>query len=197
MAGLEQAHTCSASVVKSPNRDLVITAAHCIVGSGAGVQFVPGYHGGEAPYGVWTATHAYVDPSWTSRQDPRHDVAFLKIQRQRHGGHSIGIEDVVGGNVLGIAPAGGTRVSLPAYPSGINDDPINCRNSIYRTDGYPTFDCHFYFDGTSGGPFLQSVGLGRVRVVVDISRSRDAAGPIHMPPPHRCARPRPSCRSPR
>jgi hypothetical protein len=168
LAGLQQPHTCSASVVLSPSRDLVLTAAHCITGTGAGIQFVPGYHDGETPYGVWTAAQVYVDPSWTSRQDAQHDVAILKMQRQQRDGRSVGVEDVVGGNVLGFAPPNGTRVSVPAYPVGIDDNPINCRNTIYRTDGYPSFDCHYYFDGTSGAPFLQSIGGRHGQVVVGV-----------------------------
>src|ERR1700712_4975124 len=52
--GLTNPHSCSASVVQSPGRNLVLTAAHCISGSGAGLQFAPGYVDGKTPYGVWT-----------------------------------------------------------------------------------------------------------------------------------------------
>src|SRR3954466_8628600 len=70
--GLTQHHECTASVIASPSRNLLLTAAHCITGTAAGYQFVPGYDGGSTPYGVWTVTHAYVDPSWATRQDPQH-----------------------------------------------------------------------------------------------------------------------------
>jgi len=161
-------HNCSASIVRSASRDLVLTAAHCITGRGAGIQFVPGYNRGRVPYGVWTAVQVYVDPSWKSRQDPRHDVVILKMGRQKRGTHSVGIQDVVGGNYLGVAPPSGTQVQVPAYPAGINDSPISCVNSIYRTAGYPGFDCHRYVSGTSGAPFLRSIGPDHRQVVVGV-----------------------------
>jgi len=154
LAGLGRAHNCSASVLASASRDLVITAAHCLSGSGAGVRFVPGYRDGRAPYGVWTATQAYVDPAWTADQDPRHDVAILKLLRQQRGGRWVGVQDVVGANQLGTAPADGSRVRVPAYPMGLDDAPISCETSLYWTGGYASFDCAGYVGGTSGAPFL-------------------------------------------
>ena len=44
--------------------------------------FAPGYDSGATPYGVWTTTQAYVDPSWLSRQDPQHDYAILRVAQQ-------------------------------------------------------------------------------------------------------------------
>jgi V8-like Glu-specific endopeptidase len=153
---LGQRHTCTASVLRSPGHNLILTAAHCIAGTGAGVLFAPGYHDGRAPYGVWTAERAYVDPSWIIGQDPAHDLAILTLRPQRRAGHTVNVQDRAGGNILGPAPAGGTLVQVPAYPVGINDDPINCRDRTYLTTGYPSFDCHFYVDGTSGAPFLRA-----------------------------------------
>lgn len=156
-AGLGHPHGCSASVVASASRDLVLTAAHCITGSGAGVQFVPGYQRGDAPFGVWTATQVYADPSWLAHQDPAHDMAILKMQPQERDGRRVGVEDVVGANLLGLEPPDGTQIRVPAYPAGIDDDPVSCASPVYRTGGYPAFDCAGYPSGTSGAPFLQSL----------------------------------------
>ena len=46
-------HTCTASVIASRTGDLVITAAHCLSGTGAGWRFAPGYDNGAEPYGSW------------------------------------------------------------------------------------------------------------------------------------------------
>lgn len=154
LAGIGQPHNCSASVVDSTSRDLVITAAHCLAGTGAGVQFVPGYRDGSTPYGVWTAAQAYVDPSWTADQDPQHDVAILKMRRQQLNGRWVGVQDVVGANLLGLAPSDGASTRVPAYPMGLDDEPMSCQSSLYRTEGYPSFDCPGYVGGTSGAPFL-------------------------------------------
>jgi V8-like Glu-specific endopeptidase len=50
-------HFCTASVVASPGRDLLVTAAHCINGGPHGgarsdIVFIPGYRDGHAPYGI-------------------------------------------------------------------------------------------------------------------------------------------------
>src|SRR5579863_1413089 len=46
-------HSCTASVVHSPRGNTLITAAHCIAGSGAGMVFVAGQRGAQDPYGRW------------------------------------------------------------------------------------------------------------------------------------------------
>ena len=157
-AGLDRPHSCSAAVVASPSRDLVLTAAHCIIGSGVGTQFVPGYSHGSTPYGVWTALAAYVDPAWITDRDPARDVAILKMQPQQLDGTRRGLEDVVGANLLGTEPADSTEIEVPAYPMGLDDDPTDCRAEAHHTGRYPTFDCPGYPGGTSGAPFLVSLG---------------------------------------
>src|SRR5688500_17661604 len=55
------AHYCTASVVHSEGRDLIVTAAHCLTGSGSGgIEFVPGYREVKAPYGDWAVARTYV-----------------------------------------------------------------------------------------------------------------------------------------
>ena len=49
-------HKCTASVVHSPGGDTLMTAAHCVVGSGVGMVFVPGQRGAQTPFGRWIVT---------------------------------------------------------------------------------------------------------------------------------------------
>ncbi|MEO9220767.1 MAG: trypsin-like peptidase domain-containing protein [Mycobacteriaceae bacterium] len=147
-------HFCTASVIASPGADLIITAAHCVAGTEAGIQFAPGYHDGATPFGVWTVRQAYVDPAWLSRQDPAHDYAILRVDHQRWGGRWVGVQDVVGANVLGLAPRPGAVVAVAGYPFGLNDRPVSCSATATRTAGYPTVDCPGMAPGTSGGPWL-------------------------------------------
>ncbi len=145
-------HFCSASVVDSPARDLVITAAHC-VGGGGQIAFVPGYDNGRMPYGVWRVARVIVDPSWISSANPNADVAFLVVTGQ----DGARIQDVTGGEQLGIGRATGHDVRVVGYPQGSNA-PIRCDNLARGFS--PTqlvFDCGGYTDGTSGGPFLEDV----------------------------------------
>jgi hypothetical protein len=143
-------HFCSASVVHSSSRDLVITAAHCVYGTGPTIEFAPGYDRGATPYGVWDVRRLYVDPAWRATRDPRHDVAILEVAPR--AGKLL--EDVVGAHPLGV-PLPGADVTVLGYRLGSGDRPLACTNALYLTDGYPTFDCTGYTDGVSGGPWLQ------------------------------------------
>jgi V8-like Glu-specific endopeptidase len=164
-SGLTHRHGCTASVISSPHRDLILTAAHCVSGTAAGWQFAPGYDAGKTPYGVWTVTHAYVDPSWISAQDPQHDYAILQVADQERGRHLVGVQQITGGNRLWFAPRPGQRVTDVAYNSGINDQPIRCTVPTYLTSGYPSFNCHGYVGGSSGSPWLATVPGTRITLV--------------------------------
>lgn len=147
-------HGCTASVVRSPTGDLVLTAAHCLIGNGAGVQFAPMYHDGVSPYGVWDVQQIYADPGWVLDQDPRHDYAFVRVAPQVRAGRLTNVQDVVGGNRLETADVVGERVQVVGYSVGVDDDPVTCVNQAYAYQGYVGFDCHGYADGTSGAPWL-------------------------------------------
>jgi trypsin len=148
-------HICSGSVVHSPGHNLVITAAHCIYGSGVGYDFAPGYHDGKAPHGVWSASRVYVDPAWANGHDPAHDYAFLQLVPKSVRGVRTNIEDVTGSYTLGTAPAPGTAVTVSGYLLGSRDEPLHCTAPVYDTGGYPSFDCGGYGAGTSGGPWVR------------------------------------------
>ncbi|WP_329454058.1 trypsin-like serine peptidase [Streptomyces sp. NBC_01497] len=155
--GLDQHHECTASVVASPHHDLLLTAAHCVSGTAAGWEFAPGYRNGRTPYGVWTVTHAYVDPRWSSGQDPRYDYAILQVADRSVGHRKTAIQDVTGANVLGPAPRAGQAITDVAYNAGIDDLPIRCSVTVAYTDGFPGFDCHGYVGGSSGSPWLSEL----------------------------------------
>ncbi len=166
--GLAQDHGCTASVVASPRRDLVLTAAHCVFGTASGWQFAPGYDKGSTPYGVWTVAHAYVDPRWIADQDPQHDYAILQLADQRSGGREVGVQDVVGANILGQAPGSHRTITDVAYNAGIDDQAIRCTTGVYVTDGFPSFNCHGYVGGSSGSPWLYAVPGTRLTYVVGV-----------------------------
>ena len=154
MPTLNLLHPCSASVVHSAGHDLVATAAHCLYGNGATIEFVPGFHDGKAPYGVWTVTRLYVESAWKSGQAPTADVAFLRIAPSR--GRQI--EDVVGARPLG-SPLVATQVQVSGFPLQSNT-PSVCVNRLFLTRGYPTVACAGgMVDGVSGGSWVQNGAL--------------------------------------
>jgi V8-like Glu-specific endopeptidase len=159
-------HICTASVVASTPGDLVITAAHCIAGTGAGYHFAPAYHNGVEPFGSWTVVRAYGAPQWISGQDPADDFAVLVVAPRRHDGHREEIQGATGAARLGSAPTPGERVTVPAYPIGVDDDPITCTAPVYRDGAFVAFNCTPYPGGTSGAPWLRLTARGSTVVGV-------------------------------
>jgi V8-like Glu-specific endopeptidase len=145
-------HFCTASVVASPGRSLIITAAHCLAGRSR-VVFAPGYRRGKAPYGVWRVTKAALDSQWGSSSGRDVDVAFAAVQPL----DGRRIEEVVGGNAVGIHPGSTRRVTLVGYPDS-KEVPIACRGRTSRHSGTQLrISCTAYSGGTSGSPWITDV----------------------------------------
>lgn len=153
-------HGCTASVVHSLRGNKLITAAHCVVGSGAGMVFAPGQHGAHTPYGRWIVTAGYLEPEWTTRQDQHADVAFLTVAPRRINGVSTEIEQVTGAYDLGSTAVRGERVTITGYPAGSTNDPITCTARVYITKRFPSFDCRGFVGGTSGSPWTLATRHG-------------------------------------
>ena len=149
--GLGGQHFCTATVVHSPARDLIITAAHCVdpAGHPRHFVFVPGYQDGRAPYGVWYPRRVVAGAGWSSAGKPADDVAFAVMYPSR--GKNIG--DLVTGESVGRTSAFHGLFRVVGYPDGAQR-PVACDNSI--TDGVHglRFDCPGFTDGTSGSPWL-------------------------------------------
>lgn len=159
-SGKLQSHFCTATVVDSPSKDMVITAAHCIGGGSRsgdlGIAFAPGYHDGKFPYGVWEATRFAADADWSSSSDPDHDVGFLQVSPTDGSGRKV--QDVTGAVELSVGrPSSGT-VRVIGYPDS-TERPITCQNQVSSHSARQMeFDCAGYENGTSGGPFVAPDG---------------------------------------
>ncbi|MFF8268659.1 hypothetical protein ACF059_14825 [Streptomyces sp. NPDC016562] len=165
------AYFCTASVVASPGHNLVLSAAHCLLGSDTRqVAFVPQYtRANPQPYGMFPVlrdagghSKIWIDPRYRSRGADRAatlDVAFAQVGPGRDG---FLVQDVVGANRLvtgsGYAHA---RVALIGYPASA----ARPRLCVNRTTKFTSVDpqipgsflrihCTGYPGGTSGGPFL-------------------------------------------
>ena len=150
-------HFCSASVVDSPSGNLVLTAAHCLNGLAADqLSFVPGYHDGLAPYGVWAVRRMIPDQRWAASSDPDDDFAFLEVSPPARLAWGARVQDITGGEVLGGESAGGP-VTVIGYPNS-RRSPIFCRNRARPFAGKQLeFACDGYAEGTSGSPLLADV----------------------------------------
>ncbi len=169
-------HECTASVL-TVGHGLLLTAAHCLAGTGAGMRFVPGYDGTAAipdPFGVWTVTTAWVSANWLSGQQPGNDIALLRVGDQTVAGQSRSITQVTGGYAMAVfgglfdnlwGPSLGP-VTVVAYNAGAGDAPVTCTTGG-ATDPVPaSFRCGGYSGGSSGAPWLQiDPASGRSTVV--------------------------------
>jgi V8-like Glu-specific endopeptidase len=165
-------HFCTAAVVRSPQEDLVITAAHCIygkvLGPKGGVIFGPGWHNGKFPKGRWTVMSALVDGNWKKNRNPNDDVAFLVVSY----GHQK-IQKFTGAETLETGTKLPQTVQVIGYPDNMSQ-PVKCSGAATQLQGHKglhqlVFDCDGYTGGTSGGPFLMHVnkhGAGQVIGVI-------------------------------
>jgi V8-like Glu-specific endopeptidase len=160
-------HFCTASVVDNPAVDLVLTAAHCVSGLKTSVVFIPDYHDGLAPHGIWSVVNVVADEKWQATESPDDDFAFLVVKRFGAGSNSL--SSLTGGEQVGVNQPDPKTVRVVGYPDG-EQRPISCRNAVF--DFNPTqlqFDCGGYTAGTSGGPLIAATnprtGLG---VVIDV-----------------------------
>jgi V8-like Glu-specific endopeptidase len=165
-----RAHFCTASVVNSATRDLVLTAAHCVYGSGYATKlaYVPEWHQGVSPYGSWAVQSITVAAGWKQSQDPNLDFAFLAITPPP--GTRRPIQSVTGGLRLGAGTGYAHPVTVIGYNDS-NDRPIGCATTSFEFDsGQMEFYCNSFWDGTSGGPWILHLNpvTGSGTVVGDI-----------------------------
>ncbi|MFJ3921991.1 trypsin-like serine peptidase [Streptomyces sp. NPDC090022] len=155
---------CTASVVSSPGRDLVLTAAHCLLGADARqLAFVPQNTAAKPqPHGKFPVRRIWIDPRYRKQGVNRAaalDVAFVEVGPRADGRR---VEDVVGGNRLVTGSGFAHRaVRLIGHPAR-SGRPRACDNRTTRftsTDpkipgSFLRIDCTGFLGGTSGGPFL-------------------------------------------
>ncbi|KAA6224280.1 hypothetical protein CP973_08765 [Streptomyces albofaciens JCM 4342] len=153
-----RAHHCTASVVRSPQRNLILTAGHC--NPGARAAFVPQYRSGatEQPYGIWAIDRGFTHPDRTDT-GPGSDLDFA-FATVKPDGEGRALESVTGGNTLARTPGYTTDVTVIGYPTARNDpadQAIRCAVRTARLTGQRQLrmDCGGFYGGTSGSPWLR------------------------------------------
>jgi V8-like Glu-specific endopeptidase len=166
-----QSHYCTASAVKSENQELVLTAAHCVYHDGykpsGSIVYVPRYHSGLRPFGVWVVSRMVVDADFRAG-DTRMDFAFLTVTRPP--GQTRPLQSVTGANTVGWDMGYNHTIEVVGYPNTA-DRPVHCYTRSYENPhGYMRFDCGNFPNGTSGGPWLTNydgtTGTGTVIGVI-------------------------------
>jgi V8-like Glu-specific endopeptidase len=149
-----QQHFCTASVMISKPENLILTAAHCVYGSSyaSKIVFVPKYHSGKQPYGVWPVRKITVAAGWRSSHNQNLDFAFLAVAPP--AGTHRPVQRVTGGLRLGINIGYSHRIKVIGY-NNTDDTPIRCATSSFKFAPHQMkFRCHNFQDGTSGGPWI-------------------------------------------
>jgi hypothetical protein len=170
--------SCSATVVTSRARNVILTAGHCVAmptseGSppilAGNVLFVPGYRNGGAPFGAYVGTTARAPGLWSFEGLIELDVGAINLAPSAAGQ----IEDVLGSRGVSFnRPAGSykknkTRFQVfgyPAQPPAFYDGerPILC-NSPFK--GFEKFTASLQIgpcnmkEGSSGGGWVLKGGL--------------------------------------
>ncbi|GAA2592195.1 trypsin-like serine peptidase [Streptomyces tubercidicus] len=159
---------CGGTVVRSPHRDLVVSAAHCLRSPDPKrhLSFVPQYHDGLKPHGIYPVERIYLDQRYYdlgTNAGARWDYAVVRLGAREDGAE---VEEVTGGFDLLPYPGYGHRnVRLIGYPGSkdtTHPKPLDCTSSTHRytsTDpaapgDFLEISCAGYIGGTSGGPFL-------------------------------------------
>lgn len=155
-----KSHHCSASVIQSKVGNVILTAGHCIGGSGKGQRFAPGYHDGETPYGTYPVTGAYVHPLYNKNLDINYDFAFLTLGEGAYKGKTGHVQAHVGANKLVTNAGYSNSVEVVGTPSashqgGHPDKPWHCHGQTLEAQaGQMRFNCGPFDDGTSGSPWI-------------------------------------------
>ncbi len=168
-------YVCSGSAVSSGNKDVVLTAGHC-VNEGPGDYatnwaFVPAYDDGARPYGTFTARQLTTTTQWQNSGDFDYDVAFA-VLNTLDGAH---LTDVVGGQAIGFNQARGQYMYSFGYPAANPYDGSDiawCHGTVVQdTFGGSTdqgLNCNLT-GGSSGGPWFVSysepTGVGTLNSV--------------------------------
>jgi V8-like Glu-specific endopeptidase len=184
--------SCSASVVTSPNHNVIVTAGHCAYHHPEAVDltsywftnwlFVPAYRDGQKPKGEWVVAEAFVPSPYIDRERGFQDwdMAAMAVLPNRQGRE---LAKVTGANgiTFGITP-GDQAVELFGYPADGFPAPEAKGERLWRcagttdqlggehgnrVEGY-LLPCDLGH-GTSGGPFVArydpASGMGMVMSV--------------------------------
>ncbi len=159
---------CSGSVI---DRRLVVTAGHCVHSGSGGdsgffdnVIFVPAWHEGDAPFGMWAATWIGTTPSWAGGSGGvpnAADFAIFEVAEQEIDSEVLPIGDVVGTYGFKTDALQRNHVKIIGYPGSFDNG--NIMHEVDTGDAALAENNTVLYGsdmtgGSSGGPWLQNFG---------------------------------------
>lgn len=160
---------CTGSVIDTPARNIVLTAAHCALNMNGNYIFVPKFVKGagpdQQPYGIFPIQRVFIDPRYvpdrgsttTKKAASDLDTAFTRVSANQRG---KSLQDAVGGGLTFTRPSGySQRVTVVGYPSyGHNSAgrAVKCTVPTKQLPGYRqlSMTCGGYYGGVSGSPWI-------------------------------------------
>ncbi|MBZ4319898.1 FG-GAP-like repeat-containing protein [Streptomyces huiliensis] len=155
---------CSASIVRSAHRNLVLTAGHCAKHAADKGIFIPQFRKGKAvkdqPFGGYPVQKAFLYANYEAnsmRADSDLDFAFLRVGPEYKRKKQV--EDVTGAGLrLRNTPRLANQVTVHGYPhlSGNGQRAISCTVPTERLAGFRQMlmRCSGFYGGVSGGPWI-------------------------------------------
>ncbi|MFI9804536.1 FG-GAP-like repeat-containing protein [Streptomyces sp. NPDC052301] len=161
---------CTGSVLNTPARDIVLTAAHCARSMKGDYVFVPKFVKGAGPdrqpYGIFHVQRIFVDPRYvpdkgsttTKKAVSDLDTAFARVSADQRGRT---LQDAVGGGLTFTRPSGYTHknvtvVGYPSYRHNSAGRAVRCTVPTKQLPGYRqlSMTCGGYYGGVSGSPWI-------------------------------------------
>jgi hypothetical protein len=133
-------YSCSATVVSSKSQSVIMTAGHCVFDEDAGfaskIVFVPAYHDGDRPFGIWAATNAVIGKGYFKILNPNNDYAALRVKSATGN-----VGAVVGEEGLAYSQPRGQAFQVIGYPFNLGKTELmwNCVTSFAGVDNHDHF----------------------------------------------------------
>jgi V8-like Glu-specific endopeptidase len=144
---------CSGTSVNALNLSVVFTAGHCVHDGhewlGRKWVFVPGYHNGERPFGVFAAKWLGSTPGWLSSGNENFDVGAAVVSRNERG-QTLAAAAGGAGIAWGLSP--NQAFDIYGYPVGL---PFN--GSTLQHCPQAQYEGHDLFSFLEPGPLNLAV----------------------------------------
>ncbi|GAA3542724.1 trypsin-like serine peptidase [Nocardioides daeguensis] len=186
---------CSGAAVSTPEKDLVLTAGHCVNTGGvkgllggcragsyfSGFLFVPAYDHDARPYGTWVGTSVATPNEWVTQCDLyARDQAMIRVAPL--GGRNL--VDVVGGNGLAWNyPAREDGVRVVGWPAEAPYDGQSRQECVASTVGSTRTNTPADAEmacpltgGASGGPWFVRMASADTGFIFAVTSRRPTDG---------------------
>lgn len=163
----DRRYVCSGNSVGADNGSVVASAGHCVHSGGEGGSyvtdwiFVPAYHEGAAPFGIWAATSLSVPTQWAVDRDYSYDTGFVTVGEvdERTLAQAAGASPIAFGQPRGLSY---TAYGYPAQPPFDGRSVKSCTGTAIPDPYFDTQSQGIPCDmkgGSSGGPWFLASGV--------------------------------------